>query len=112
MPAAHATSPPDISIGLVPFVLLKIMPLIAPAAMLLAGSCFPLKYPMYELTPLYIIATTPAEFPRNGPLRVTPLSIALSLIFGGAPIGTLLIPSTNPSAPPVPRAPRYVIPVP
>lgn len=37
-PAADATKPEDISIGFVPFVLLKMAPLSAPAAMLLAAS--------------------------------------------------------------------------
>jgi len=53
--------------------------------------------------PLYIMATTPAELPRNGPRLVTPLRIAFSLIFGGAPAGTLLNPSANPRKPPKAR---------
>jgi hypothetical protein len=126
--AAEATNPPDINMGFVPLVLLNTAPLMNPAAILFAGSSFfmldttrspdmiylrfPLKYPIYELIPLYIIATTPAEFPKNGPLLVTPLSIAFNLIFGGAEDGTFLIPSANPRKPPVPSADRYVIPVP
>jgi hypothetical protein len=38
VPAAAATSPPDITIGFTPFVLLNSMPLSAPAAMLFAAS--------------------------------------------------------------------------
>ena len=69
-PAAVATRPPDIIIGLRPRVLLNSMPLKAPAVMLLRASCLPREYPIVELTPLYTMAITPAEFPRKGPLLV------------------------------------------
>jgi len=42
-PATDATMPPEISMGLTPRVLLKIIPLRAPAAIVLAASCFPLR---------------------------------------------------------------------
>lgn len=41
-PATDATIPPEIIIGRTPRVLLKIIPLNAPAAILFAESCFPL----------------------------------------------------------------------
>lgn len=51
-PATDATIPPEIIIGRRPLVHLNSMPLIAPAAMVLAASFFPLRYPMYELVQL------------------------------------------------------------
>lgn len=42
-PATEATIPPEINIGLTPLVLLKTIPLNAPATMVLAASCLPLK---------------------------------------------------------------------
>ena len=41
-PAIPATIPPEITIGRTPLVLLKSIPLSAPATMLFAESCFPL----------------------------------------------------------------------
>lgn len=110
-PATEATTPPEIIIGLRPLVDLKIIPLNAPAAMLLAASCFPLWWPMKELIPLYTSAITPAELPKNGPLRVTAFSTELSLSFGGWP-DDLRRPSCIPHAPPSTNAERYVTPVP
>lgn len=40
-PATDATIPPEMTMGLNPRVLLKSMPLSAPAAMVLAASCLP-----------------------------------------------------------------------
>ena len=51
-PAMLATIPPEINIGRVPRVLLKIIPLRAPATILFAASCFPRLYPIKELIPL------------------------------------------------------------
>lgn len=42
-PATEATIPPEIIIGLMPLVLLKSIPLSAPAATLFAESCLPLR---------------------------------------------------------------------
>lgn len=51
-PATVATIPPEIIIGRIPLVLLKIIPLSAPATILFAESCFPREYPIKELNPL------------------------------------------------------------
>jgi hypothetical protein len=51
-PATEATIPPDIIIGRTPLVLLKSIPLSAPARILFAESCFPRRCPMKELKPL------------------------------------------------------------
>lgn len=110
-PATVATTPPEIIMGLTPLVLLKTIPLNAPATMLFAASCFPLKWPMKELIPLYTIAMTPAELPRNGPLLVTAFRTEFSLSFGGWP-ADLRRPSCRPHAPPSVNAERYVTPVP
>lgn len=139
MPATLATMPPDITIGLKPLVLLKIMPLRAPAATLFAVSsasvsqifcndrvlrthvsharirCMNLYLMVISAfvldflstakhAPLYTIATTPAELPKNGPRRVTAFNTLFSLIFGGALGAVLRNPSTMPQAPPVPSA--------
>ena len=61
---------------------------------------------------LYTRAKTPAELPRNGPLLVIELRAELSRSFGGAFAGDRFRPSTNPHAPPIPRAVTYVMPVP
>ena len=110
-PAIVATTPPEIIIGLTPLVDLKIIPLSAPAAILFAASCLPLKCPIKELKPLYTIAITPAELPKNGPLRVTEFSTPLRRSFGGCP-AVLRSPSCNPHAPPRVKAERYDTPVP
>ncbi len=112
VPAIDATIPPDITIGRTPRVILKIMPLIPPAATLLNESCLPRQYPIVLLMPLYIIATTPAELPRKGPLLVIALSAEFSRSFGGAVGGSRFSPSMRPHVPPIPRALRYVTPVP
>lgn len=111
-PAAPATSPPDINIGLNPLVLLKSIPLSAPAAMLLTLSCFPRQCPIVELTPLYTMAITPAELPRKGPRRVTLFSTLFKRSFGGALTGVRFKPSIKPHVPPTLSAVRYVTPVP
>lgn len=111
-PAAPATSPPEINIGFNPLVLLKSMPLSAPAAMLFTLSCFPLQYPIVELTPLYTIAITPAELPRKGPRRVTLFNTLFKRSFGGALLGVRFKPSNKPHVPPTVSAVRYVTPVP
>lgn len=111
-PAALATRPPDISIGLNPLVLLNSIPLNAPATMLFALSCLPRKCPIVELIPLYTMAITPAEFPKNGPLLVTLFSTLFSFSFGGAFAVERFSPSIMPHVPPIDRAVRYVAPVP
>ena len=111
-PAILATIPPEIIMGLKPLVLLKTIPLIPPAAILLAESCFPRTYPMDEFRPLYSMATTPAEFPRKGPRLVTEFSTVFNRIFGGAVTGVRRSPSERPHAPPTVSAARYVVPVP
>lgn len=105
-PAAPATNPPDINIGLNPLVLLNSIPLSAPASILFILSCRPLAYPIVELIPLYTIAMTPAEFPKNGPLRVTLFSTEFSRSFGGAEAGERFKPSAMPHAPPMESAAR------
>ena len=82
-PATPPTTAPEIIMGRSPFVLLKSIPLNAPAATVLAESCLPLKYPIPELKQLYVIATTPAEFPRKGPRRVTALRTEFRRSLGG-----------------------------
>jgi hypothetical protein len=93
-------------------VLLKSIPLRAPARTLFAASCFPRIYPIVEFTPLYTNAMTPAELPRKGPLRVTAFRTELSLSLGGADVGNRFNPSARPHAPPKDKAVRYVTPVP
>jgi hypothetical protein len=107
-----ATMPPEIIIGLRPRVLLKTIPLNAPATMLLAASCLPRVCPSAALTQLYTMATTPAEFPRNGPRLVTEFRTLLRRILGGAVTGARLRPSVMPHTPPSDSAERYVVPVP
>jgi hypothetical protein len=82
-PATVATIPPEIIIGRIPLVLLNSIPLRAPATILFAESCFPRICPIKELKPLYTMAITPAEFPKNGPLLVTAFSTEFNLNFGG-----------------------------
>ena len=103
-PAAPATSPLEIIIGLTPLELLNSAPDSAPAMMLFPASCFPLMLPMNELHTLYTSASTPAEFPRNGPRRVTLFSTAFNLRRGGAWGGARCRPSVRPQAPPSPSA--------
>lgn len=110
-PATEATIPPEMAIGLNPLVLLNNMPLRKPAPMLLAASCFPRTYPMYELMQLYTMATTPAELPKNGPRLVIAFRVEFSRSLGAWP-ALRLRPSCRPHAPPIDRAERYVIPVP
>ena len=110
-PATEATIPPEIIIGRTPLVLLKIIPLSAPARTLFAESCLPLICPIKELKPLYTIAITPAEFPKNGPRLVTAFSTEFNRSFGGC-VADLLKPSCNPQAPPTVNAVKYVTPVP
>lgn len=110
-PATDATILPEIIIGRRPLVLLKSIPLSPPAIMLFAESCFPLKYPIVELKPLYTIAITPAEFPRNGPRLVMAFRQEFSRNFGGC-VAERLRPSCSPQAPPSVSAERYVTPVP
>jgi len=97
--------PPEIIMGLRPLVLLNNIPDNNPADMELTASCLPLKYPIYELKQLYAIATTPAEFPKKGPLRVTAFRTELSLNLGGWP-DDLLKPSCRPQTPPMDSADR------
>ena len=104
-PATDATIPPEIIIGLTPLVLLKIIPLNAPATILFAESCFPRICPINELKPLYTIAITPAELPKNGPLLVTAFNTEFNRNFGGCPFDRLN-PSCNPQAPPIVNAVR------
>jgi hypothetical protein len=111
-PAAPATSPPEINIGLNPLVLLNSIPLNAPATTLFTLSCFPLQCPIVELIPLYTMAMIPAELPRNGPRRVTLFSTLFRRSFGGALAGMRFKPSIRPHVPPTVRAVRYVTPVP
>ena len=82
-PATEATIPPDIIIGLTPLVLLKSIPLNAPARTLFAESCLPRRCPMKELNPLYTNAITPAELPKKGPRRVTAFKTEFNRSFGG-----------------------------
>lgn len=103
--------PPEIIIGRTPLVLLKSIPLSAPARTLFAESCFPRICPIKELKPLYTIAMTPAEFPKNGPRRVTAFKTEFNRSFGGCP-ADLLRPSCKPQAPPTVKAVKYVTPVP
>jgi hypothetical protein len=107
-----ATIPLEIIIGLSPLVLLKMAPLMAPATTLFVISCFPLTAPIELLTPLYTIATTPAEFPKNGPLLVTAFNTPFNRNRGGMDDGFFCSPSANPHAPPIARAVRYDTPVP
>jgi hypothetical protein len=51
-PATEATIPPEIIMGRTPLVLLKSIPLSAPAKTLFAESCFPRICPIKELIPL------------------------------------------------------------
>lgn len=111
-PAKLATIPLLISIGLTPLVLLKIAPLNAPATTLFVISCFPRNDPIVLLIPLYTIATTPALFPKNGPLLVTAFSTPLSRNRGAIVGGFLRRPSESPHAPPTVSAERYETPVP
>nr|OQO24504.1 hypothetical protein B0A51_09535 [Rachicladosporium sp. CCFEE 5018] len=104
LPATDPTIAPDITIGRTPLVALNIMPLIVPAATLLKASCLPRVYPIVLLIPLYINATTPAEFPRNGPRRVTAFSTEFSRNLGGAVGGNRFNPSAKPHAPPIDKA--------
>lgn len=110
-PATLATIEPEIIIGRIPLVLLKIIPLKAPAAILFTESCFPRMLPIKELNPLYTNAITPAEFPKKGPRRVTAFNTELRRNFGGCPFD-LLKPSCRPQAPPIVNALKYVTPVP
>ena len=105
-PATLATIPLLIIIGRTPLVLLKMAPLSAPATTLFVISCFPLQYPIVLLMPLYTIAITPAEFPKNGPLRVTAFSTPLSRNRGAIVGGFFCKPSASPHAPPTDRADR------
>jgi hypothetical protein len=91
--------------GLIPLVLLKSIPLKAPATILFAESCFPRICPIKELKPLYTMAITPAEFPKNGPLLVTAFNTEFNLNFGGW-LCDRLNPSCNPQAPPTVNAVR------
>lgn len=105
-PAMDATIALEITIGFNPLVLLNMAPLKAPAAMLLVASCLPRKCPIVEFIPLYTIATTPAELPRNGPLRVTVFKTLFSRSFGGAEAGARFSPSIIPQTPPLASAER------
>lgn len=104
-PATVATIPPEIIIGRIPLVLLKSIPLKAPATILFAESCLPRIYPIKELKPLYTMAITPAEFPKNGPLLVTAFNTEFNRNFGGW-LCDRLSPSCNPQAPPTVNAVR------
>ena len=95
-----------INIGRVPLVLLKMAPLRAPARTLFVTSCFPLQYPIVLLMPLYTIAMTPAELPRNGPLLVIELSTPFSRNRGDIVGGFFCRPSANPHVPPTASADR------
>lgn len=104
-PAREATRPPEIIIGRTPLVLLKTMPLNPPAAIVLKASCSPRRNPISELMQLYVMATTPALLPRNGPRLVMALRTALSRSLGGWP-ADLRRPSWNPHTPPIDSAVR------
>jgi hypothetical protein len=105
-PATLATIPPLIAIGLNPLVLLNTAPLIAPATTEFVISCFPLQYPIVLLVPLYTIATTPAEFPRKGPLLVTAFNTPFNRNLAGIDGGFFCSPSAKPHAPPTVSALR------